>query len=71
MQIRLGDTSVGFVMQQLIYLLQAHIAIAECEKRLKSQGRRVFVITQNIDELHKRAGTENILELHGIYMTHL
>lgn len=48
---------------------KAHIAIAECEKRLKSQGRRVFVITQNIDELHKRAGTENILELHGNLFT--
>ena len=46
-------------------LSQAHAAIAECEKRLKAQGRRVVVITQNIDELHKRAGSENILELHG------
>lgn len=44
---------------------KAHIAIAECEKRLKPQGRRVVVITQNIDELHRRAGTENIIELHG------
>ena len=43
----------------------AHIAIAETEKRLKSQGKKVVVITQNIDELHKRAGTENLIELHG------
>ena len=42
-----------------------HLAIAECEKRLKGQGRSVTVITQNIDELHKRAGSERILELHG------
>lgn len=48
---------------------QAHIAIAECEKRLKKQNRRVVVITQNIDELHKRAGSENILELHGNLFT--
>ncbi|GFO46746.1 NAD-dependent protein deacylase sirtuin-5, mitochondrial [Plakobranchus ocellatus] len=47
----------------------AHVAIAECEKRLKAQGRRVVVITQNIDELHKRAGSENILELHGNLFT--
>ena len=46
-------------------VLQAHLAIAACEKRLKSQGRKVVVITQNIDELHKRAGSENIYELHG------
>lgn len=44
---------------------KAHLAIAKCEKRLKKQGREVTVITQNIDELHKRAGSENILELHG------
>ncbi|MBZ3882375.1 NAD-dependent protein deacylase sirtuin-5, mitochondrial [Sciurus carolinensis] len=43
----------------------AHRAIAECEARLQGQGRRVMVITQNIDELHRRAGTRNLLEIHG------
>lgn len=43
----------------------AHEAIAKLEKRLKPQGRSVVVVTQNIDELHKRAGSENIIELHG------
>ncbi|XP_038596690.1 NAD-dependent protein deacylase sirtuin-5, mitochondrial-like [Tachyglossus aculeatus] len=43
----------------------AHLAIAECEAWLGKQGRRVVVITQNIDELHRRAGTENLLEIHG------
>jgi len=43
----------------------AHKAIAECESRLEKEGKRVVVITQNIDELHKRAGSKNILELHG------
>ncbi|XP_076134201.1 NAD-dependent protein deacylase sirtuin-5, mitochondrial [Alosa pseudoharengus] len=43
----------------------AHIAIAECETRLSKQGRSVVVITQNIDELHRRAGSKNVLELHG------
>lgn len=47
----------------------AHVAIAECEKRLKPQNRRVVVITQNIDELHRRAGSENIIELHGNLFT--
>ncbi|XP_032280888.1 NAD-dependent protein deacylase sirtuin-5, mitochondrial isoform X5 [Phoca vitulina] len=42
-----------------------HLAIAECEARLRGQGRRVMVITQNIDELHRRAGTKNLLEIHG------
>lgn len=43
----------------------AHIAIAECEKRLSKQGRSVVVITQNIDELHRKAGTRHLLEIHG------
>ncbi|PIK58635.1 putative NAD-dependent protein deacylase sirtuin-5, mitochondrial-like [Apostichopus japonicus] len=44
---------------------KAHYAIAACEKRLSKQDRKVTVITQNIDELHRSAGTENLLELHG------
>ncbi|KAJ8367416.1 hypothetical protein AAFF_G00317960 [Aldrovandia affinis] len=43
----------------------AHLAIAECEARLSRQGRSVVVITQNIDELHRRAGSKHVLEIHG------
>jgi len=43
----------------------AHKAIAECQARLKKQNRSMAVITQNIDELHKRAGSTDIIELHG------
>ncbi|XP_062279678.1 NAD-dependent protein deacylase sirtuin-5, mitochondrial-like isoform X1 [Scomber scombrus] len=43
----------------------AHLAIAECEERLTKQGRNVTVVTQNIDELHRRAGSKNMLEIHG------
>lgn len=39
----------------------AHFAIAELEKR----GVIKSVITQNIDELHQRAGSKNVLEIHG------
>jgi NAD-dependent deacetylase len=38
-----------------------HFAIAQMEKYI----RNVVVITQNIDNLHKRAGSTNVLELHG------
>lgn len=38
----------------------AHIALAELE-----QEQDVYVITQNIDDLHERAGSRNILHLHG------
>ncbi|MEB2336516.1 MAG: NAD-dependent deacylase [Burkholderiales bacterium] len=39
----------------------AHRAIAAFQAR----GRRVSVVTQNIDGLHARAGSHGVLELHG------
>jgi NAD-dependent deacetylase len=36
--------------------------------RLESQGRLAAVITQNIDELHQRAGSRNVVEVHGTAM---
>ncbi len=33
--------------------------------RLEASGRVRGVVTQNIDMLHQRAGTENLVELHG------
>lgn len=38
-----------------------HYAIAELEKLLP----RVIVVTQNVDGLHKRAGSTDVIELHG------
>lgn len=38
----------------------AHIGIAELEKYFDVQ-----IITQNVDNLHERAGSKNILHLHG------
>lgn len=43
----------------------AHLAIAECEARLKKQGRSVVVITQCIDDLHRQAGSKHVLKVHG------
>lgn len=43
----------------------AHMSLARAETELASEGRRLVVITQNIDELHREAGTKNLLELHG------
>ncbi|KAM4552795.1 NAD-dependent protein deacylase sirtuin-5, mitochondrial-like [Odontesthes bonariensis] len=42
-----------------------HLAIAECEARLKKQGRSVVVITQCIDDLHRQAGSKYVLKIHG------
>ncbi len=40
---------------------QGHFSLAKMEKRLSS----FTLITQNVDDLHRRAGSRNILELHG------
>jgi NAD-dependent deacetylase len=38
----------------------AHIGLAELQKQYEVQ-----IITQNIDDLHERAGSKNVLHLHG------
>ena len=43
---------------------QAHFALSEWQKKF-SGGRKFTLITQNVDELHQRAGSENVVELHG------
>ncbi|GAA6234020.1 NAD-dependent protein deacylase sirtuin-5, mitochondrial-like [Lates japonicus] len=45
-----------------------HLAIAECEARLKKQGRSVVIITQCTDDLHRQAGSKHILRIHGSLM---
>lgn len=41
----------------------AHLALAELEKDYD-----VYIITQNVDDLHERAGSSEILHLHGELM---
>jgi NAD-dependent deacetylase len=40
----------------------AHIALAELEAQL---GSRFFLCTQNVDDLHERAGSARLLHMHG------
>lgn len=40
-----------------------HIGLAELEKHFE-----VYVITQNVDDLHERAGSSHVLHLHGELM---
>jgi len=39
----------------------AHLALAAWER----QGRLQYVVTQNVDQLHYKAGCRNVVELHG------
>ncbi len=43
----------------------AHLGLGE----LETLGKCDSVITQNIDHLHQRAGSSDVLELHGTYRT--
>ncbi|MEL7471898.1 MAG: NAD-dependent deacylase [Planctomycetota bacterium] len=45
-----------------------HIAIAHLERTLADRGGVCSVLTQNVDGLHKRAGSERVIELHGSIM---
>jgi NAD-dependent deacetylase len=39
----------------------AHYAVVDLEKKLE----RFLLLTQNVDNLHQRAGSKNVLEIHG------
>jgi NAD-dependent deacetylase len=42
-----------------------HLALAALEAGLVQGGARFTLITQNVDGLHQRAGSRNVIELHG------
>lgn len=42
-----------------------HEAVAELARRKAEAGGSVQVITQNVDDLHERAGSEPVIHLHG------
>ncbi len=45
----------------------AHAALARLEQELPKlrAGANVLVVTQNVDPLHERAGTRNLIHMHG------
>jgi NAD-dependent deacetylase len=43
----------------------AHFALAELERRLEAKGGRLTLVTQNVDDLHGRAGSKNLIHMHG------
>ena len=45
---------------------RAHFALTQLEKT----GKLKAIITQNIDGLHQKAGSKNVIELHGTVLKH-
>src|SRR5580698_7170798 len=39
---------------------EAHLALAKLQEKFE-----VVILTQNIDDLHERAGSKNVIHLHG------
>ena len=50
------------LLQPQIQPNAAHLALARLEERL---GNDFLLVTQNIDDLHKRAGSKRVLPMHG------
>ncbi|MFO0658426.1 MAG: NAD-dependent deacylase [Polyangiaceae bacterium] len=42
----------------------AHVALANAQSKL-APGAEMFIVTQNVDGLHQRAGSTHVIELHG------
>lgn len=60
------DLVLKFYKERLLRMVdkepnRGHLAL----KQLEDIGKLKCVITQNIDNLHKKCGTKNVLELHG------
>jgi NAD-dependent deacetylase len=43
----------------------AHSALAALEAAWQAQGGNVFICTQNVDDLHERAGSKDVAHMHG------
>jgi NAD-dependent deacetylase len=43
----------------------AHLALARLEDVLAKRGESLTLVTQNIDDLHERAGSASVIHMHG------
>lgn len=43
----------------------AHLALAKFEQEVRARGGEFLLVTQNVDRLHQRAGSEGVVEFHG------
>jgi NAD-dependent deacetylase len=42
-----------------------HKALVEIQRHFENEGKKFQLVTTNIDDLHRRAGSKNFFELHG------
>jgi NAD-dependent deacetylase len=50
------------LLDNAVHANKAHLALAELEREFTGE---FLLVTQNIDNLHERAGSQNILHMHG------
>jgi NAD-dependent deacetylase len=43
----------------------AHVALARLQRELTARGGRLFLCTQNVDDLHERGGCADVVHMHG------
>lgn len=43
----------------------AHVALAKLEADLSARGGELFLCTQNVDDLHEKAGSRRVVHMHG------
>jgi NAD-dependent deacetylase len=43
----------------------AHRALAQLEATVEARGGRFLLVTQNVDDLHEKAGSSNVIHMHG------
>lgn len=43
----------------------AHFALARLQSELAARGGRLFLCTQNVDDLHEKAGATEVVHIHG------
>ncbi|MEM6627754.1 MAG: NAD-dependent deacylase [Pseudomonadota bacterium] len=43
----------------------AHFALAKLESAIQAKGGEFVLVTQNVDDMHEKAGSQNIIHMHG------
>lgn len=44
---------------------EAHLFLADFEEKFTKNGGKFLLVTQNVDDLHSRAGSNNLIHMHG------